>query len=96
MLNESFILTYDAYVLATMSDAKREIFDGPLRKYVIATTKLSDTRKIVFHFYQDHFLEVVAKWPWLLLSDLGMTEETNNLTDAYLTNSSQWVKVTKP
>jgi hypothetical protein len=71
MLDESYILQYKMEVLKDMSNAKRSIFENSLRKFVITTTQVYDLRVIQFHMYQDHFLEAVARWPWLLCSNLG-------------------------
>ena len=71
MLDESFILEYSSHILNDMVESKRAIFEGQLRKYVISSTFLRAEGIIRFHLYQDHFLEAVAKWPWLLCSDLG-------------------------
>lgn len=54
-----------------MSEEKRQIFEGPLRRLIISTTQRPDTYAIYFNLYQDHFLEAVARWPWLLCNDLG-------------------------
>ena len=71
MLDESYVLEYKGAVLEDMSEEKRAIFEGPLKKFVISTTRIYDTNTICFHLYQDHFLAAVAKWPWLLCSNLG-------------------------
>ena len=71
MLDESYVLQYKSAVLADMSDSKREVFEGPLKKFVISTTCLYDVQVVCFHFYQDHLIEAVTKWPWLLCSNLG-------------------------
>ena len=88
MLDESYYLTYDANVLEDMNDAKRAVFVGPLKPYVILTTRVFDRRKIVFHFYQDHFIKVVEKWPWLLLSDLGNSQDDNSVTYNSVVNAA--------
>ena len=71
IITEQFTLEYTRLVLEDMSDARREIFSGPLRKYVISSVYVHDILVIRFYFYQDHLLEAVEKWPWLLCSDLG-------------------------
>lgn len=71
MLDESYTLIYSMDVLTNMSEAKRDIFVSSLKKFVISTVQTTVTREIQFLMYQDHFLEAVARWPWLLCSDLG-------------------------
>ena len=75
MLDESYVLEYKIEVLEDMSKARREVFEGPLRKFVISSTRVWDTQTIRFHFYRDHLLEAVKKWPWLLCSNLGANLE---------------------
>ncbi len=77
MLDESYTLEYTCMTLEDMTESKREIFEGSLRKYVISTVQVRDLRVIRFYFYKDHFLEAVARWPWLLCSNLGVHLEPN-------------------
>lgn len=77
MITESYTLTYSCEALENMSGEKRQVFEGLLRKYVISQAKEFNARKIIFYFYKDHFLEVVARWPWLLCSDLGHNIKAN-------------------
>lgn len=83
MLDESYVLVYNAEVLEDMSDEKRHIF-GEMHRFVISTTELRDTQTICFHFYQDHFLAVIAKWPWLLCSNLGAHLERHSYDEEFL------------
>jgi hypothetical protein len=71
MLDESYTLEYSMYIIQDMSEDKRAIFAYDLKKYVISTTRLQSEYVVRFHMYQDHFLEAVARWPWLLCSNLG-------------------------
>ena len=71
MLDESYTLEYSMCILEDMSEARREVFEESLRKFVISQVVVMDIRAIRFYLYKDHFLEVVEKWPWLLCSNLG-------------------------
>jgi hypothetical protein len=78
MIELSYMLEYTQKAIEDMSASKREVFSGPLRKFVITTTQRLPERVICFHFYYEHFIEVVTKWPWLLCSDLGKHLETRS------------------
>jgi hypothetical protein len=71
MLDESYTLEYTTHTLEEMSEAKRAIFEGPLKRLVISQVMVFDILTIRFYLYKDHFLEAVTKWPWLLCSNLG-------------------------
>jgi len=76
-----------------MSDARRHVFEYEFKKFVISTTMNFDTRTINFHLYQDHFLEAVSHWPWLLCSNLGEhLEPCYNTDEVTYSKATSWQK----
>lgn len=97
MLDESYVLMYPQEVIEDMSEEKRFVFQGPMRKFVISTTQDRTLRTIMFHMYQDHFLEAVEKWPWLLCSNLGAhLEKCYNDEEVTYQQATQQLYSTQP
>lgn len=75
MLLESYTLQYSMDVLSDMTDNRRAVFSGPMWECVISQDQVLDVRIVRFYFSQNDFLVLIANWPWLLKSDLGLTKD---------------------